>query len=164
IRGDAAQAPDAAPALGPAPANLAALSALRPAARPGERPSPPAVVAVPAAASPPPPSPGAIALAAPEVIEDDGEPEAAAVRSSPTPASVAELATEESVLPRRELALIGVFGTSSSRRALVRLAGGRMVQVQVGDRLDGGQVAAIDTTRLIYVKNGRNQVLDLAGG
>jgi len=31
--------------------------------------------------------------------------------------------------------------------------------VQVGDRLDGGQVSAIGEDELRYVKNGRNEIL-----
>ena len=39
--------------------------------------------------------------------------------------------------------LIGVFGSENDRRALVRLSSGRVVRLRVGDRLEGGQVAAI---------------------
>jgi hypothetical protein len=39
---------------------------------------------------------------------------------------------------------------------LVRLANGRYIKVQAGDRLDGGQVAAIGESELRYVKRGRN--------
>ncbi|MCB1391274.1 MAG: hypothetical protein KDK12_19350, partial [Rhodobacteraceae bacterium] len=59
--------------------------------------------------------------------------------------------------------LIGVFGTPNDRRALVRLSTGRVVRVQVGDRLDGGQVAAIGENEVRYVKNGRNEVLRIGG-
>jgi hypothetical protein len=52
--------------------------------------------------------------------------------------------------------LIGVYGRPNARRALVRLANGRYIKVQAGDRLDGGQVAAIGESELRYVKRGRN--------
>ena len=60
--------------------------------------------------------------------------------------------------------LIGVSGTSSQRRALVRLPSGRFVTVEVGDRLDGGQVAAIGESSLQYVKRGRTITLDVPTG
>ena len=62
-------------------------------------------------------------------------------------------------LVEHELNLIGVYGTAGSRRALVRTPTGRFLRVEVGDRLDGGRVAAISETELSYVKNGRTIVL-----
>ena len=59
----------------------------------------------------------------------------------------------------RDVNLLGVFGTSSNRRALVRLSNGRLQQVKVGDRFDGGQVVAIGASELHYVKSGRGFVL-----
>ena len=77
----------------------------------------------------------------------------------PSSASVARQATEKNVLKLNKVNLIGVYGSSSSRRALVRMPNGRYKKVQVGDRLDGGKVAAISTGELHYVKRGRNVVL-----
>ena len=54
-----------------------------------------------------------------------------------------------------------IFGTPNDRRALVRLSSGRVVRVQVGDRLDGGQVTAIGDNELRYSHNGRNEVLQI---
>ncbi len=82
----------------------------------------------------------------------------------PTVASVARQATVENAINLRRVNLIGVYGSTGDRRALVRLPSGRYVKVQVGDRVDGGQVAAISDTQLRYVKGGRNVVLDLPGG
>ncbi len=84
---------------------------------------------------------------------------AAATPSIPTTASVAQQATLEGAINLRRMNLIGVFGTESDRRALVRMSNGQVVSVRVGDRLDGGQVAAIGESELRYVKNGRNNVL-----
>lgn len=81
----------------------------------------------------------------------------------PTSASVAQQATIENALRLRQVNLIGVFGTSSDRRALVRLANGRMVRVQVGDTLDGGRVRAIGANEISYIKNGRDVVLRISG-
>lgn len=82
----------------------------------------------------------------------------------PTSASVARRATVESVINLGEMNLIGVYGPSSERRALVRLSSGRYLKVQVGDRLDGGRVAAISENALRYVKNGRNIVMEMPEG
>ena len=81
--------------------------------------------------------------------------------SGPTRASVARAATTENVINLRRVNLIGVYGTPSNRSALVRLANGRFVRVQVGDRVDGGRVAAISETALRYVKGGRNVTLEI---
>ena len=80
----------------------------------------------------------------------------------PTTASVAREATIDNAINLSKVNLIGVYGSSSDRRALVRLKNGRYVKVQIGDRLDGGKVAAIDGTKLQYIKGGRMVTLDIA--
>ncbi|KAF0674968.1 hypothetical protein [Profundibacterium mesophilum] len=57
--------------------------------------------------------------------------------------------------------LVGVYGSASNRRALVRLPTGRFVKLKVGDTLDGGRVAQIDAAQLSYVRDGRTIVLDM---
>jgi hypothetical protein len=57
--------------------------------------------------------------------------------------------------------LIGIYGKPSSRRALIRLGNGRYQKVKVGDRIDGGHVAAISNSELRYSKGGRNVVLKM---
>jgi hypothetical protein len=76
---------------------------------------------------------------------------------------VARAATSRNEIRLRDINLIGITGTSSNRSALVRLSSGRFVRVAVGDRLDGGRVAAIGTTSLQYVVNGRNITLEIPG-
>lgn len=83
--------------------------------------------------------------------------------SIPSSASVARQATERNAIRLGRLNLIGVFGTDSRRRALVRTSSGRVRRVEVGDRLDGGRVTAIGSDELIYTKNGRTERLELAG-
>ncbi|MDP3340863.1 hypothetical protein [Frigidibacter sp.] len=124
-----------------------------------------------AAAAPPPqaaPAPVAPAAAptrqaavapAPEPEEMDEPEPIAAAPSIPTTASVAKQATISGAISLREINLIGVYGASSSRRALVRLSNGRMLRVKIGDRIDGGQVTAIGEGQLTYVKGGRTHVL-----
>lgn len=82
----------------------------------------------------------------------------------PSSTTVAKAATQRDVLDMRNASLIGVYGAPGSRRALVRLASGRYQKVKVGDRLDGGQVAAIGDSELRYVKRGQNVVLRLPRG
>ena len=94
--------------------------------------------------------------------EADNEPEVAtAMPAIPQNASVARQATLANAINLGKINLIGVYGTPSNRHALVRLASGRYVRVKVGDRVDGGQVAAISEQELRYIKNGRNLVLAL---
>ena len=82
----------------------------------------------------------------------------------PTTASVARQATLTNAISLRRVNLIGVFGSPSNRRALVRLSSGRIIRVGVGDRVDGGRVAAIGQETLQYVKSGRNITLGLPDG
>jgi hypothetical protein len=74
---------------------------------------------------------------------------------------VARLATTKNALRLKRTSLIGVYGSPSKRRALVRLANGRYVKVKVGQRVDGGKVAAIGAHELRYVKGGRTIVLKM---
>ena len=84
--------------------------------------------------------------------------------SIPTATSVARAATERNQISLRKVNLIGVYGKPNGRRALVRMANGSYRKVQVGDRLDGGQVAAIGESELRYVKGGRSVVLKMPQG
>ncbi|MEJ6389056.1 hypothetical protein [Gymnodinialimonas ulvae] len=81
----------------------------------------------------------------------------------PSNADVSRAATERDAIRLRNVNLIGVTGTNSDRRALVRLSSGRFVRVSVGDRLDGGRVAAIGETTLQYVRSGRTVTLEIPG-
>ncbi len=82
----------------------------------------------------------------------------------PSTASVAKEATERNVLNLRNVNLIGVYGAPTSRRALVRLSNGRYKKVKVGDKLDGGKVAAIGDSELHYVKRGKSVTLRMPKG
>lgn len=84
--------------------------------------------------------------------------------SIPTSASVARQATMENSINLRKVNLIGVYGTPSNRRALVRLSSGRYKKVKVGDKIDGGQVVAIGDAELRYQKGGRNVTLKIPNG
>ncbi len=82
----------------------------------------------------------------------------------PSSASVSRQATIENAINLRKLNLIGVYGSDSDRRALLRLPSGRYVKVKVGDRIDGGQVGAIGDNELRYIKGGRNMTLTVPSG
>ncbi|MDW3117159.1 MAG: hypothetical protein R8G60_04775 [Roseovarius pacificus] len=84
--------------------------------------------------------------------------------NAPTTTTVARAATDKNAISMRQVNLIGVYGSPSNRRALVRLANGRYQKVKVGDRLDGGQVAAIGDSELRYQKRGRSIVLRMPRG
>lgn len=89
---------------------------------------------------------------------------APAVSSGPIPGGVARAATMENAIRLRDVNLIGVYGRPNARRALVRMGNGRYVKVEVGDRLDGGQVTAIGDSALNYVVRGRTYALQLPSG
>ncbi len=84
--------------------------------------------------------------------------------SIPSSASVSQQATIDGAINLRKVNLIGVYGSTSSRRALVRLGNGRYKKVRIGDALDGGQVAAIGDSELRYIKRGKNVVLRIPQG
>lgn len=82
-------------------------------------------------------------------------------RSAPT--SVANAATVKNQLNLRQLNLMGVYGSSSDRRALLRLPSGRFTKVKVGDSVNGGRVQSITSDALTYVKSGRSTTLKVGG-
>lgn len=77
----------------------------------------------------------------------------------PSRSSVTQAATVSNVIALRKIAVIGIFGSSSNRSALIRAANGRTSTVKVGDRVDGGQVTAISETEVRYTKGSRSLVL-----
>ncbi len=126
-------------------------------AQPEEDPSPP-VTSLPPKNRPPDldaESPGSDggppSSAAPSQPSDapSGQPE------SPGAAAVARYATVREALPLGEVSLIGVYGSTNNRRALVRLPSGGLRRVEVGDSVDGGEVSAIGGSDITYVKDGR---------
>lgn len=100
------------------------------------------------------------AVAAP-VTEELDEPEPTVTLPASSRTTVARQATLKNAINLGEMNLIGVYGSAASRRALVRMPNGRYLKLRVGDRFDGGQVAAIGDSELRYVKNGRTLVLKI---
>ncbi|MFL4470671.1 hypothetical protein ACERZ8_12555 [Tateyamaria armeniaca] len=126
---------------------LAAASSLRPETRPRN-------FARTVARATPTPEPQRTAAVAPRTVTP----------SIPSSASVTREATVRNAINLRRVNLIGVYGTPSNRRALVRLPNGRYKKVEVGDRFDGGRVSAIGDAELRYQKGGRNVVLKMPQG
>lgn len=79
----------------------------------------------------------------------------------PTSARVASTATIKDGINLGDISLIGIFGTSKTRRALVRLPQGRYVQVTRGDNVSGWTVSAVSEDAVRIQKRGRNHVLRL---
>ncbi|WP_425098794.1 hypothetical protein [Tropicibacter sp. S64] len=112
--------------------------------------------------------------APPEVIQEEDAPvrtaSATAIAprtvqpSGPTGGSVARNATVSNAINLSKVSLIGIYGTPSNRRALIRLPSGSYKKVKVGDSIDGGRVAAIGESELRYTKSGRNVLLKMPRG
>lgn len=77
----------------------------------------------------------------------------------PSSARVAATATIENGIDLGDVSLIGIFGKSNARRALIRSQRGQIVQVKRGGRVSGWAVSAIgdDTVRL--QKGSKNKTL-----
>ncbi|MEM9349819.1 MAG: hypothetical protein AAGA47_06125 [Pseudomonadota bacterium] len=149
LRPEAAKAPEEVVEQEGPPSEFAVRTSQRPEARPRNFDR----IIASARAS----QPSTVAVAAP-VAPRTTQP------SGPTRATVARAATTDNAINLRRVNLIGVYGTPSNRSALVRLANGRFVKVQVGDRMDGGRVAAISESAIRYVKGGRNITLEIPTG
>ena len=110
----------------------------------------------------PEPEPQQTAAATPEA---EPEPEVEApVAAAPTSGSVADQATFVNALSLSRINLIGVYGSQSNRYALIRQSNGRYKRVEVGDRIDGGVVAAITASEVRYQKGGRLIALQMPEG
>tara|TARA_R110002020_G_scaffold67179_2_gene176233 strand:+ start:40997 stop:41266 length:270 start_codon:yes stop_codon:yes gene_type:complete len=82
---------------------------------------------------------------------------------TPTPPTVEKFATKEAKLERT--ALIGLFGTASAPKALIRLPRGETRTVTVGDRIGSGTVGAIGEDRLVLLLRGnRQEVMQMPRG
>ncbi|MEY8839831.1 hypothetical protein AB9K41_12480, partial [Cribrihabitans sp. XS_ASV171] len=100
-----------------------------------------------------------------EGADEEGSFAARTVKpAAPSSKSVSRQATMNNAINLRKVNLIGVYGTPSNRRALIRLPSGRYKKVKVGDRVDGGRVVAIGDSELRYQKGGRNMTLTIPSG
>lgn len=123
-----------------------------------------AALAAATRAPPPEPEPEPRQAAAATAPEADAEPEITGSASqAPSSGSVADQATFANALNMSQLNLIGVYGSQSNRYALLRQPNGRYKRVQVGDRIDGGTIAAITASEVRYQKGGRLIALRMPG-
>lgn len=127
-----------------------------PVAAPATAPQPEVVAAAPAPAPEPEAAPGT------SFSDEVNEPDVQGTPNMPTTRTVAKQATIKNAINLSEVSLIGVYGSSSNRRALIRMPSGRFVKVKVGDRVDGGTIAAIGESEVSYVKRGRTIVLKMS--
>ena len=79
----------------------------------------------------------------------------------PSNASVKKAATIRNGINQRKISLLGVTGTSSKRKALIRMPRGKIVTVRRGGRVDGWRVSAIGEQSVRLQKGNRSQVLRL---
>jgi Tfp pilus assembly protein PilP len=70
----------------------------------------------------------------------------------------------KNVLNLSNLNLVGIFGSSANRYALIRQPNGSVKKIKVGDRLNGGRVAAITESEVRYDKGGELQALTMPRG
>lgn len=147
----------AAPARAPAATQIRPQPMAAPVAKAPAKPQrvaavrPSAAVAVPARSMPLAPvakpthaaKPAAKAIAAAKPVKPQPVAKAPAPTRTTTRQAKVERTTERVGLSRREVSLIGVFGDTDGRYALVRTDRGKVTRVRPGDRLDGAVVAAI---------------------
>lgn len=72
----------------------------------------------------------------------------APARGKPTGRGLANAATLSGAIQLDKTSLLGVFGTSKNRRALLRMADGRMKRVSQGEVIDGWVVSRIQATSM----------------
>jgi hypothetical protein len=161
----AAAVAEATPVAMNRPANASPLAvplSRRPAARPRDFTRAVAAAAAEASQPRPPAEPEGQAA----TPEEEPEPEVVATAAPriPTRANVAKQATFANAINLSKVNLIGIYGTPSNRYAMVRTSGGRFTRVKVGDRVDGGTVAAITASEVRYKKGGRMLTLAMPRG
>jgi len=86
------------------------------------------------------------------------------ISNAATKKSIVKLATQKDAINKRKLNVLSIYSRGSEKRAIVLFPTGQTKLVKVGDRLDGGRVAAIGTTEIRYIKGGNNLVLKIPQG
>ena len=79
--------------------------------------------------------------------------------------SFASQATQRNAIDLGKINLIGTYGPTGERYALVRLSSSQIIKdIKIGDWIDGGRVTAIGASELHYVRNGQSITLRLPAG
>lgn len=86
------------------------------------------------------------------------------ISNAATKKSIVKLATQKDAINKRKLNVLSIYSRGSEKRAIVLFPTGQTKLVKVGDRLDGGRVAAIGSTEIRYIKGGNNLVLKIPQG
>jgi hypothetical protein len=103
------------------------------------------------------PTPVVVARAAPAAVAKPTPKPAPVAKAAPAPSN---RATSESVgLSRNSLSLLGVFGTSKDRYALLRMPNGSVKKVGAGDQIQGVRVAAVSGDAVRLTQGQRDTVL-----
>lgn len=98
----------------------------------------------------------------PEQVEaNDSEDLASLEGEAGTRSIVEKQATVRNAIDLRDVNLIGIFGTNANRYALIRQSTGAYRKLKVGDRFDGGQVAAITDSEVRYAKGSQMLALQM---
>ncbi|MDZ7905589.1 MAG: hypothetical protein U5N55_07330 [Cypionkella sp.] len=121
-----------------------------------------AASAAPEPATQQPPEVAASNNNAPAAVEADSEPEVtSAAGRAGSRSVVAKQATIKNAINLNNVNLVGVFGSQSNRYALIRQPSGTFKKLKVGDRFDGGKVAAITESEVRYAKGGEMLALTM---
>ena len=86
------------------------------------------------------------------------------ISKAATKKSIVKLANQKNAINKRKLNVLSIYSRGSEKRAIVLFPTGQTKLVKVGDRLDGGRVAAIGATEIRYIKGGNNLVLKIPKG
>ncbi|WP_204114771.1 pilus assembly protein PilZ [Shimia biformata] len=81
--------------------------------------------------------------------------------STKTPKKVADTATQQGVLKRGQLTLIGIAGAGSDRRVLFRTSTGHIVTAEPGKPSRVGTIVGIADDRVVLRRSGRDVTLTL---
>jgi hypothetical protein len=76
-------------------------------------------------------------------------------------AAGAAKAIESAGISRGGVSLLGVFGTKTSRRALIRLPDGSVTRVRAGDSVQGARVASVSADSVRLTGSGRDVILKI---
>lgn len=89
------------------------------------------------------------------------QPKAKAPSASKTSKSTKKERGPSSTFKKSALSLVGVYGTSATRRALMRTSSGRYVKVKQGQRVGGWRISAIGESSIKITKGSRAKTLRL---
>ncbi|WP_171211349.1 hypothetical protein [Ruegeria sp. HKCCA5426] len=78
-------------------------------------------------------------------------------------ATVKSAATQKGALKKNSVSLLGIFGSKTDMRALMRLSSGRVKEVKPGSRIASGTVVAIDDDGVMLRQSGQTKRIAIPG-